>query len=189
MYDQTTRQKSRSGGHRPTCTDYTAQERRQTVELRQYQQITKAVQAAARAYQRRTGSRINTTDTTTSDLAADAYIIAQETPQRPQETQDDHIRQAAYEAVRRAARAQQRHAHSEAPDDQDAATQAPGDMLEAIAIRQAIQQAGRIADLLVQGYTPADISRRLRVSPSTAWRLAERAREAVREALDMCPAT
>lgn len=169
---------------RPTCTDYTAQERRQAVEVRQYQQITKAVQAAARAYQRRTGSRINDTDTTTADLAADTYIIAQETPQRPQESPADHIRRAAYEAVRRAARAQQRHAHAETPDDQDTATQAPGDLLEAIAVQQAIQQAGRIADLLAQGYTPADISRRLRISPSTAWRLATRARQTIRRSLD-----
>lgn len=183
MIDQETPKKSRSGGHRPACIDYAALERRQAVELRQYQQITKAVQAAARAYTRRTGSRINMTDTTTADLSADAYIIAQETPQRPQETQDDHIRRSAYEAVRRAARAQQRHAHAETPDDQDTATQAPGDMLEAIAVQQAIQQAGRIADLLAQGYTPADISRRLRVSPSTAWRLATKARETVRQAL------
>ena len=107
----------------------------------------------------------------------------QETGTRPGETTADAIRRAAYEAVRRAVRAQQRHAHAETPDDQDTATQAPGDLLEAIAIRQAIQQAGRIADLLVQGYTPADISRRLRVSPSTAWRLADKAREAVRTAL------
>ena len=183
MIDQETRQESRSGDHRPACIDYAAQERRQAVEVRQYQHITKAVQAAARTYAKRTGSRINQTDTTTADLAADAYIISQETPQRPKESPADHIRRAAYEAVRRASRAQQRHAHAETPDDQGTATQAPGDLLEAIAIRQAIQQAGRIADLLVQGYTPADISRRLRVSPSTAWRLADKAREAVRTAL------
>lgn len=163
--------------------NYTAEHQRQAVELRQYQQITNAVQAAARTYAKRTGSRINMTDTTTADLAAAAYIIMQETGTRPGETTADAIRRAAYEAVRRAARAQQRHAHAETPDDQDTATQAPGDLLEAIAIRQAIQQAGRIADLLVQGYTPADISRRLRVSPSTAWRLADKAREAVRTAL------
>ena len=184
MIDQETRRKSRSGGHRPACIDYAAERQRQAVEVRQYQHITKAVQAAARTYAKRTGSRINQTDTTTADLAADAYIISQETPQRPKESPADHIRRAAYEAVRRASRAQQRHAHAETPDDQDTATQAPGDLLEAIAIRQAIQQAGRIADLLVQGYTPADISRRLRVSPSTAWRLATRARQTIRRSLD-----
>ena len=32
MIDQETRQKSRSGGHRPVCIDYTAQERRQASE-------------------------------------------------------------------------------------------------------------------------------------------------------------
>ena len=57
--------------------------------------------------------------------------------------------------------------------------------MEAVAVREAIQQAGHVAVLLSQGYTPADIARRLRVSPSTAWRLAQRAREKVREALDI----
>ena len=179
--------KSVNGGHTPTPLDYVAERQRQAVELRQYQELTKAVHAAARAYTRRTGARLNLTDTTPEDLAAAAYIIARETPQRPGELHPDHIRRAAYEAVRRATRAQQRHAHTDTPEDREEAAQASGDILEPIVIRQAIQQAGHVAALLAQGYTPADIARRLRVSPSTAWRLAQRAREAVRAALDMEP--
>lgn len=165
--------------------DYTAEHQRQTVELRQYKEIMTAVHAAARAYTRRTGARLNLTDTTPEDIAADAYIIARETPQRTGETQPDHIRRAAYEAVRRATRAQQRHAHTDTPEDTEEAAQVSGSLLEAIAVQEAIQQAGHVAALLAQGYTPADISRRLRVSPSTAWRLAQRAREQIRQALDM----
>lgn len=158
---------------------------REAAEVRRYNQLLQAVKKAATAYQRRTGARINWTDTTPQDIAADAYIIARETPQRTGETQLDHIRRAAYEAIRRATRAQQHHAHTDTPEDREDASQVSGDMLEPIAIRQAIQQAGHVAALLAQGYTPADISRRLRVSPSTAWRLAQRAREKVREALDI----
>ena len=185
MIDQDTRPNSRSGGRRPACIDYTAQERRQAVEVRQYKEIMTAVHAAACAYTRRTEARLNLTDTTPEDIAADAYIIARETPQRPGETQLDHIRRAAYEAVRRAIRAQQRHAHTDTPEDREEAAQVSGDLLEAIAVREAIQQAGHVAALLAQGYTPADIARRLRVSPSTAWRLAQRAREQIRQALDI----
>lgn len=185
MNDQETRRKSRRRGRRPFCIDYAAERQRHAAELRQYQEILKAVQAAARAYTRRTGARLNMTDTTPEDIAADAYIIARETPQRPGETQLDHIRRAAYEAVRRATRAQQRHAHTDTPEDREEAAQVSGGLLEAIAVKEAIQQAGHVAALLAQGYTPADISRRLRVSPSTAWRLAQRAREKVREALDI----
>lgn len=165
--------------------DHTARHRREAAELRQYQQITKAVQAATCTYAKRTGSRINPDEWPPEDLAASAYIIAQETPQRPGELHPDHIRRAAYEAVRRATRAQQRHAHTNTPEDREEAAQVSGDILEPIVIRQAIQQAGHVAALLAQGYTPADISRRLRVSPSTAWRLAQRAREQIRQALDM----
>lgn len=168
-------------------TDYTAARERQAVEVRQYHEIMSAVRAAARAYTRRTGARLNPTDATPGDIAADTYIIARETPQRPGETQLDHIRRAAYEAVRRATRAQQRHAHTDTPEGREEAAQVSGDLLEAIAVQEAIQQAGHVAALLAQGYTPADIARRLRVSPSTAWRLAQRAREKVREALDIGP--
>lgn len=168
-------------------TDYTAARERQAVEVRQYKEIMTAVHAAARAYTRRTGPRLNMTDTTPEDIAADTYIIARETPQRTGETQLDHIRRAAYEAIRRATRAQQHHAHTDTPEGREDASQVSGDMLEPIAIRQAIQQAGHVAALLAQGYTPADIARRLRVSPSTAWRLAQRAREQIRQSLDMGP--
>lgn len=185
MTSKETRTKSRSGGHRPAPLDYAAERQRQAVEVRQYKEIMTAVHAAARAYTRRTGARLNMTDTTPEDIAADAYIIARETPQRPGETQLDHIRRAAYEAIRRATRAQQRHAHTDTPEDREEAAQVSGDLLEAIAVREAIQQAGHVAALLAQGYTPADIARRLRVSPSTAWRLAQRAREQIRQALDI----
>lgn len=171
---------------RPACIDYAAERQRHAAELQQYKEIMTAVQAAARSYQRRTGSRVNATDTTTADLAADTYIIAQETPQRPQETQDDHIRRAAYEAVRRATRAQQRHYHTDTPEDRDDAAQVDADPLEVIAVRQAIQQAGHVAQLIAAGWdTTTDISRRLGVSVSTAWRLMERARQTVRQGLDM----
>lgn len=164
---------------RPACIDYAA-------ELRQYQEILKAVQAAARTYAKRTGSRINTTDTTPADLAATAYIIIRESGTRPGEATGDTIRRAAYEAVRRAARAQQRHAHADLPTDQDTDAAAPPGDLDAIDIRQAIQQAGHVAQLIAAGWdTTTDISRRLGVSISTAWRLMERARQAVRQGLDM----
>lgn len=188
MADKGTPSKSMSGGHRPAPLDYAAERQRQAVELRQYKEIMTAVHAAARAYTRRTGARLNLTDTTPEDLAASAYIIARETPQRPGELHPDHIRRAAYEAIRRATRAQQRHTHTDTPEGRENATQVSGDLLEAIAVQEAIQQAGHVANLLAQGYTPADISRRLRVSPSTAWRLAQRAREQIRQALDMGPA-
>lgn len=170
-------------------TDYTAAHERQAVEVRQYKEIMTAVHAAARAYTRRTGARLNLTDTTPEDIAADTYIIARETPQRAGETQLDHIRRAAYEAVRRAIRAQQHYAHTDTPEGREEASQTSGSLLEAVAVREAIQQAGHVAALLAQGYTPADISRRLRVSPSTAWRLAQRAREQIRQALGMEPTT
>jgi DNA-directed RNA polymerase specialized sigma24 family protein len=169
--------------------DHAAAQTRQAVELRQYQQITHAVQAAARTYARRTGSTINTTDTTTADLAADAYIILSEAQQAAgghQGNQRDQLRRAAYEAVRRAARAQRRNAHAQELGDQDMDMQAPGDMTEALEIREAIRQAGPVAALLAQGLTVSDISRRQGVSISTAWRLAQRAREQVRQALAMC---
>mgnify|MGYP002544372971 CR=1 FL=1 len=185
MTDKGTPRKSMSGGHSAAPLDYAAERQRQAVEVRQYKEIMAAVHAAARAYTRRTGARLNQTDTTPEDIAADTYIIARETPQRPGEAQLDHMRRAAYEAVRRATRAQQRHAHTDTPEDRDDAAQADADLLEAVAVRQAIQQAGHVASLLAQGYTPADISRRLRVSPSTAWRLANRAREQIKQALDM----
>ena len=158
---------------------------RDVADLRQYTQLLQAVKKAARAYQRHTGSRINWTYTTLEDIAADAYIIAQDEPTRPGDSPGDKLRRAAYEAVRRAARAQQRHAHTDTPEDREEAAQVSGGLLEAIAVKEAIQQAGHVAALLAQGYTPADIARRLRVSPSTAWRLAQRAREKVREALDI----
>lgn len=185
MTDKGTLSKSVSGGHSLAPLDYAAERQRQAVEVRQYKEIMTAVQAAARTYAKRTGARLNTTDTTPQDIAAAAYIIARETPQRPGELHPDHIRRAAYEAVRRATRAQQRHYHTDTPEDREEAAQVGGDLLETIAVQEAIQQAGHIAALLAQGYTPADIARRLRVSPSTAWRLAQRAREQIKQALDM----
>ena len=166
-------------------TDYTAARERHAAELQQYKEITRAVQAAARTYAKRTGSRINPDEYPSADLAAAAYIIIRETGTRPGETTGDTIRRAAYEAVRRAMRTQQRHAHTDTPEDREEAAQVSGGLLEAIVVKEAIQQAGHVAALLAQGYTPADISRRLRVSPSTAWRLAQRAREQIRQALDM----
>lgn len=170
---------------RPFCIDYAAERQRHAAELRQYQEILKAVQAAARTYAKRTGSRINTTDTTPADLATTAYIIIRESGTRPGETTGDTIRRAAYEAVRRAARDQQRHAHGELPTDQDTALSTTGE-LEAIAIRQAIQQAGHVAQLIAAGWdTSGELSRRLGVSLSTAWRLINRARDQVRQGLDI----
>lgn len=159
---------------------------REAVELRQYNQLLKSVQQAARAYQRRTGCRINWTDTTPQDIAADAYIIALDEPTRPGDSPGDKLRRAAYEAVRRAARGQQRHAHADLPTDQDTDAAAPPGDLDTIDIRQAIQQAGHVAQLIAAGWdTTTDISRRLGVSVSTAWRLMERARQAVRQGLDI----
>lgn len=170
---------------RPACIDYAAERQRHAAELRQYQEILKAVHAAARTYEKRTGSRINTTDTTHADLAAAAYIIIRESGTRPGETTGDTIRRAAYEAVRRAARDQQRHAHGDLPTDQDAALSTTGE-IEAIAIRQAIQQAGHVAQLIAAGWdTSGELSRRLGVSLSTAWRLINRARDQVRQGLDI----
>lgn len=171
---------------RPACIDYIAERQRQAAELRQYKEITRAVQAAARTYAKRTGSRINPDEYPPADLAAAAYIIIRETGTRPGETTGDTIRRAAYEAVRRAARDQQRHAHADLPTDQDTDAAAPPGDLDTIDIRQAIQQAGHVAQLIAAGWdTTMDISRRLGVSVSTAWRLMERARQAVRQGLDM----
>lgn len=171
---------------RPACIDYAAERQRQAAELRQYKAITQAVQAAAHIYAKRTGSRINSADTTTEDLAAAAYIIIWETSTNPGETTAYTIRRAAYEAVRRAARYQQRHAHADLPTDQDANAAAPDGDIDAIAVQQAIQQAGHVAQLIVAGWdTTTDISRRLGVSVSTAWRLMERARQAVKQGLDI----
>ena len=167
-------------------TDYTAARERHAAELQQYKEITRAVQAASRTYTRRTGSRLNATFTTTEDIAAAAYIIIRETGTRPGETTADTIRRAAYEAVRRAARDQQRHAHTDLPTDQNTDAAAPPGDLDVIDIRQAIQQAGHVAQLIAAGWdTTTDISRRLGVSVSTAWRLMERARQTVRQGLDM----
>ena len=166
-------------------TTHARHDAREAVELRQYSQLLQAVQQAARAYQRRTGSRINWTDTTPEDIAADAYIIALDEPTRPGDRPGDKLHRSAFEAVRRAARAQQRHQHQDIPEEDG--PEAPAycmDIVEAIAARDAIQQAGPVAALLAQGLTPADIARRLGVSRSTAWRLAERARGQVKAALE-----
>lgn len=170
---------------RPACIDYAAERQRHAAELRQYQEITRAVQAAARTYAKRTGSRINPDEYPPADLAATAYIIIRGSGTRPRETTGDTICRAAYEAVRRAARDQQRHAHGELPTDQDTALSTTGE-IEAIAIRQAIQQAGRVAQLVAAGWdTTGELSRRLGVSISTAWRLINRARDQVRQGLDI----
>lgn len=155
---------------------------RNAVELRQYNQLIKAAQQAARAYQRHTGSRINWTYTTLEDIAADAYIIAQDESTRPGDRPGDKIHRAAFEAVRRAARAQQRHQHQDIPEEDG-----PGsycmDIAGALAIRDAIQQAGPVAAMLAQGLTVSDIAQRMGVSRSTAWRLAQRAREQIKAIL------
>ena len=167
-------------------TDYTAARERHAAELQQYKEILLAVQAATCTYAKRTGSWINSDEYPPADLAAAAYIIIRETGTRPGETTADTIRRAAYEAVRRAARDQQRHAHTDLPTDQDTDAAAPPGDLDAIDIRQAIQQAGHVAQLIAAGWdTTTDISRRLGVSVSTAWRLMERARQAVRQGLDI----
>lgn len=163
---------------------HTRQETREAVELRQYNQLLKSVRLAARAYQRRTGSRINWTYTTPEDLAADAYIIALDEPTRPGDSPGDKLRRVAYEAVRRAAQAQHRHQHQDIPDDTTPGVPSYQDTTaDRIAIYQAIRQAGHVAELLAEGLTPADIARRLGVSRSTAWRLAERAREQIKAEL------
>ena len=54
---------------------------------------------------------------------------------------------------------------------------------DTIAIYQAIHQAGHVAELMAQGLTVSDLARRLGVSRSTAWRLAERAREQIKAEL------
>lgn len=160
------------------------QETREAVELRQYNQLLQAVRQAAKAYQRRTGSRINWTDTTPQDIAADAYIIAQGEPTRPGDRPGDKLHRAAFEAVRRAAQAQQRHQHQDIPEDNTPDALVYLDTTaDTIAIYQAIHQAGHVAELMAQGLTVSDLARRLGVSRSTAWRLAERAREQIRATL------
>ena len=160
------------------------QETRAAGEARQYSQLLQAVQRAARAYQRRTGARINWTDTTPEDIAADAYILAQNEPTRPGDKPRDKLRRSAYESVRRAARAQQRHQHQDIPDDTTPGAPAYQDTTaDTLAIRQAIHQAGHVAELLAEGLTVSDIAQQLDVSRSTAWRLAEKAREQIKAAL------
>lgn len=157
---------------------------REAVELRQYNQLLKSVRLAASAYQRRTGCRINWTYTTPEDIAADAYIIAQDEPTRPGDKPGDKLRRAAFEAVRRAAQAQQRHQHQDIPEDSTPDALVYQDTTaDTIAIYQAIHQAGHVAELMAQGLTVSDLARRLGVSRSTAWRLAEKAREQIRAAL------
>lgn len=157
---------------------------REAAEVRRYNQLLQAVKKAATAYQRRTGARINWTDTTPEDIAADAYIIAQDEPTRPGDGPGDKLRRAAYEAVRRAARAQQRHHHQDMPEDNTPDALVYLDTTaDTIAIYQAIHKAGHVAELLAQGLTVSDMARRLGVSRSTAWRLAEKAREQIRVAL------
>ena len=148
----------------------------------QYAELTRTATRAARAYERKTGARINWTDTTPEDIAADAYIIALEATHGPNAPAPSTIYRAALEAVRRAARAQKRHAHQDMPEEA-----AGPDTAESAAqladILRAVHQAGHVAQLLAQGYTSADISRRLGVSRSTAWRLADRARKQIAQAL------
>lgn len=157
---------------------------RDAAELRQYTQLLQAVKKAASAYQRRTGARINWTDITPHDIAADAYIIAQDEHTHPGDKQGDKLRRAAYEAVRRAVRAQQRHHHKDIPEEDGPGAPAYCmDIAGALATRDAIQQAGPVAALLAQGLTVSDLARRLSVSRSTAWRLAQRAREQIRAEL------
>lgn len=159
---------------------------RDAAELRQYTQLLQAVKKAAKAYQRHTGSRINWTYTTLEDIAADAYIIVQDEPTRPGDKpgDKDKIHRSAYEAVRRAARAQHRHHHQDIPEEDGPGAPAYCmDIAGALAIRDAIQQAGPVAALLAQGLTVSDLARRLSVSRSTAWRLAQRAREQIRAEL------
>ena len=155
------------------------------VELRQYIQILQAAQQAARAYQRRTGARINWTNTTLGDLAADAYIIAREAPDRSEDRQGDKLRRAAYEAARRAVRAQQRHHHADLPEGDGAATRAtrPDVTEDTAAIRDAVAHAGPVAAMLAHGLTVSEIADCLGVSRSTAWRLADRARSIIVAAL------
>lgn len=169
---------------RPFCIDYAAERQRHAAELRQYQEILKAVQAAARTYAKRTGSRINTTDTTPADLAATAYIIIRESGTRPGETTGDTIRRAAYEAVRRAARDQQRHTHADQRDDHTPEDGAPDEAIEAAPLLEIIQRAGAVALLMVDGMDTRGIALTLGVSTSTAWRLMDKARQTIREALD-----
>lgn len=158
---------------------------REAAEVRRYNQLLQAVKKAATAYQRRTGARINWTDTTPEDIAADAYIIAQDEPTRPGDGPGDKLRRSAYEAVRRAARAQHRHHHQDMPEEDGPGTPAaPDTMADSLAIMEAINSAGPVAVMLADGLTISDIARRLSVSRSTAWRLAETAREKTKSALE-----
>ena len=161
---------------------HTRHNARDAAELRQYTQLLQAVKKAARAYQRHTGSRINWTYTTLEDIAAAAYIIAQDEPTRPGDSPGDKLRRVAYEAVRRAARAQQRHAHQDMPEEA-AGPDTAESAAQLAALLQSVHKAGPVAVLLSQGLTPADISRRLALSRTTAWREVERARERVRAAI------
>lgn len=153
----------------------------------QYAELTRTATRAARAYERKTGARLNWTDTTPGDIAADAYIIALEDTHGPNAPDPNTIHRAALEAVRRAARAQKRHAHADIPGDTDPAAIATPDTAESAAqladILQAVHQAGPVAVLLSQGYTISDIARRRGVSQSTAWRLADTARRQIAQAL------
>ena len=153
----------------------------------QYAELTRTATRAARTYQRLTGARINWTDTTPGDIAADAYIIALEATHGPNAPATSTIHRAALEAVRRAARAQKRHAHADIPEDAEPGAIAAPDTAESAAqiadILEAVHQAGRVAQLLALGCTSADISRRLGISRSTAWRLADNARRQIAQAL------
>lgn len=184
MTNQETCTKSMSGGHRPTCIDYTARHRQEAAEQRQYQALTRAAQAAVCTYGRRTGSRLNLSVTPLEDLAAAAYIIMCETGQRPGETTADTMRRSAYEAVRRAVRDQQRHAHADTRDDHTPEDGAPDQALEAVALLDIIQRAGGVALLMVDGMDTRGIALTLGVSLSTAWRLIDKARRTIRQALD-----
>lgn len=153
----------------------------------QYAELTRTATRAARAYERTTGARLNWTDTTPGDIAADAYIIALEATHGHSGPDPDTIHRAALEAVRRAARAQKRHAHADIPEDAEPGAIATPDTAETAAqladILQAVHQAGPVAVLLSQGYTVSDIARRRGVSQSTAWRLADAARRQISQML------
>ena len=162
--------------------DYNAERERHAAELRQYNALVEAVKIAASNYARRTGSQLNRTYTTYVDLAADAYIIMQESPNQTDDTPDSKIRRAAYEAVRRAIRAQKKHTHYLDLDDIDAPE--PDTMVDAIAIRDAIDRGGELVQMLSYGYTITEISQHIGAAPSTTWRRIEQARGRTKKYLE-----
>ena len=112
---------------------------------------------------RRTGARLNVSYTSPDDLAADAWILMQE-------RSEWDTRRAADEAVRRALRAQMRHAVCYPIEDPE---QVRAPEVEIAAGLPPVLQ--RIAD----GWTLAEIAQQTGRSVSAVWRQADKEKRAL----------